>query len=163
MCRVRKLLIGLMATVTTRSWSRPSASISARRSTPNIAWPGAFAARRNLNFDPWVGILGFPFITQAADRHYNEVEIRADGVDHPVVGQGLPGGHPALDRSDRSDSWLIDAGRQAAGRRSSRAASSSTPRIVGRFMGIPDLLVEAPPKETNDATGGTTESGISEQ
>ena len=28
-------------------------------------------------------------------------------------------------------------------------------------MGIPDLLVEAPPKETNDATGGTTESGIS--
>ena len=32
---------------------------------------------------------------------------------------------------------------------------------VGRFMGIPDLLVEAPPRETNDATGGTTESGIS--
>ena len=28
-------------------------------------------------------------------------------------------------------------------------------------MGIKDLLVEAPPKETNDATGGTTESGIS--
>ena len=32
---------------------------------------------------------------------------------------------------------------------------------LGRFMGINDLLVEAPPKETNDATGGTTESGIS--
>ena len=32
---------------------------------------------------------------------------------------------------------------------------------VGRFMGIPDLLVEAPSTETNDATGGTTESGIS--
>ena len=28
-------------------------------------------------------------------------------------------------------------------------------------MGIPDLLVEAPSRETNDATGGTTESGIS--
>ena len=28
-------------------------------------------------------------------------------------------------------------------------------------MGINDLLVEAPPQETNDATGGTTESGIS--
>ena len=26
-------------------------------------------------------------------------------------------------------------------------------------MGINDLMVEAPPKETNDATGGTTESG----
>ena len=32
---------------------------------------------------------------------------------------------------------------------------------LGRFMGIPDLLVEAPAKETNNATGGTTESGIS--
>ena len=32
---------------------------------------------------------------------------------------------------------------------------------LGRYMGIPDLLVEAPAKETNDATGGTTESGIS--
>ncbi|HEX9498383.1 MAG TPA: DUF2993 domain-containing protein, partial [Mycobacterium sp.] len=32
---------------------------------------------------------------------------------------------------------------------------------VGRFMGIPDLLVEAPSRETNDSTGGTTESGIS--
>ena len=32
---------------------------------------------------------------------------------------------------------------------------------LGRFMGIPDLLVEAPPKETNNPTGGTTESGIS--
>ena len=28
-------------------------------------------------------------------------------------------------------------------------------------MGIPDLLVEAPTTETNDSTGGTTESGIS--
>ena len=28
-------------------------------------------------------------------------------------------------------------------------------------MGINDLLVEAPSRETNDATGGTTESGIS--
>ena len=32
---------------------------------------------------------------------------------------------------------------------------------VGRFMGIPDLLVEAPTRESNDSTGGTTESGIS--
>jgi hypothetical protein len=28
-------------------------------------------------------------------------------------------------------------------------------------MGIRDLMVEAPPQETNNATGGTTESGIS--
>jgi hypothetical protein len=34
---------------------------------------------------------------------------------------------------------------------------------VGRFMGIPDVLVETPLKEANNATGGTTESGISRQ
>jgi hypothetical protein len=32
---------------------------------------------------------------------------------------------------------------------------------LGRYLGIGDLMVEAPPAETNDATGGTTESGIS--
>src|SRR6201987_6373797 len=32
---------------------------------------------------------------------------------------------------------------------------------LGRYVGIRDLMVEAPPQETNDATGGTTESGIS--
>ena len=34
-------------------------------------------------------------------------------------------------------------------------------RHVGQFIGIKDLTVEAPAEETNDATGGTTESGIS--
>lgn len=32
---------------------------------------------------------------------------------------------------------------------------------LGRFIGINDLAVEPPPREQNDATGGTTESGIS--
>ena len=47
------------------------------------------------------------------------------------------------------------------GKAESRIIIDST--HVGRFMGIPDLLVEAPTRESNDATGGTTESGISEQ
>ena len=45
------------------------------------------------------------------------------------------------------------------GKAESRIIIDST--HVGRFMGINDLLVEAPSRETNDATGGTTESGIS--
>ena len=58
------------------------------------------------------------------------------------------------------DSWLIDANTQLpVGKVESRIIIDST--HLGRFMGIPDLLVEAPPKETNNATGGTTESGIS--
>ncbi len=112
-----------------------------------------------LNFDPWVGIIGFPFITQARSRHYGQIEIRANGVNHPTVGKasyeatlydvGLP-----------ADSWLIDGDAGLpVGKVESRLIVDST--HVGRFMGIPDLLVEAPPKETNNATGGTTESGIS--
>ena len=34
-------------------------------------------------------------------------------------------------------------------------------RHVGGFIGIKDLNVEAPAEDTNDSTGGTTESGIS--
>ena len=47
----------------------------------------AVRGEAKLNFDPWIGIIGFPFITQAADRHYGQIEIRANGVDHPVAGK----------------------------------------------------------------------------
>ena len=39
-----------------------------------------------LGFDPWVAILGFPFIPQALRHEYGELEIKAGGVEHPVVG-----------------------------------------------------------------------------
>jgi hypothetical protein len=56
--------------------------------------------------------------------------------------------------------WLIppDA-KLAVGKAEGRIIIDST--HLGRFMGIPDLLVEAPTRESNDSTGGTTESGIS--
>lgn len=58
-------------------------------------------------------------------------------------------------------SWLI--GPQAklpVGKLESRVIIDSM--HLGRYLGISDLMVEAPPRETNDATGGTTESGISD-
>ena len=122
-------------------------------------WSRTIRAVANLNFDPWVGIIGFPFVTQAMDRHYDEVEIRASGVDHPVAGKAsLEATLHSVDL-DRA-SWL--PGPDSAlpvGKLESRIIIDST--HVGRFIGIPDLLVEAPSRETNDPTGGTTESGIS--
>ena len=57
-------------------------------------------------------------------------------------------------------SWLVSPdAKLPVGKAESRIIIDST--HVGRFMGIPDLLVEAPTRESNDATGGTTESGIS--
>ncbi|MBB3601827.1 hypothetical protein FHT40_001460 [Mycolicibacterium sp. BK556] len=113
----------------------------------------------NLSFDPSVAILGFPFIRQAMQHHFHEIEIKANGVDHPVVGRAsLEATLHDIDLTQSS--WLIrpDAN-LPVGKLESRIIIDSG--HLGRFMGMKDLMVEAPSKETNDATGGTTESGIS--
>jgi hypothetical protein len=156
--QVQKLLIGAIATVTTVVVGAVGADFSgAIYAEYRLA--RSVRAAANLSFDPWVSILGFPFITQATHRHYNEIEIKASGVDHAVVGKvGLEATLHSVDLADAS--WLIgpDA-KLPVGELESRIIVDST--HVGRFIGIPDLLVEAPSRETNDATGGTTESGIS--
>lgn len=113
----------------------------------------------HLNWDPSVAILGFPFIPQAAQRHYNEVEIKANDVPHPRVGKAsLEATLHGIDLT--SASWLIKPeARLPVEKLESRIIIDSA--HLGRYIGIKDLLVEAPPVETNDATGGTTESGIS--
>jgi hypothetical protein len=155
---VRNVLIGGIATVTAVVVGAVGADFSAAiYAEYRLARSVRTAA--NLSFDPWVSILGFPFITQATRGHYNEIEIKASGVDHPVVGKvGLEATLHSVDLADTS--WLIgpDA-KLPMGELESRIIVDST--HVGRFMGIPDLLVEAPSRETNDSTGGTTESGIS--
>jgi hypothetical protein len=156
--QVRKLLIGVLAmfavvvvgAVGTDLGAAIYAEYRLARSVRTAA---------DLHYDPSVAILGFPFTTQAADHHYDEIEIRANGVDHAVVGKvSLEATLHSIDLTDAS--WLIapDA-RLPVGKAESRIIIDST--HLGRFMGIPDLLVEAPQRETDDSTGGTTESGIS--
>ena len=113
----------------------------------------------NLGSDPFVAILAFPFIPQAMRDHYNELEIKANAVDHAMVGKAtLEATMYSIDLTYAS--WLIrpDA-KLPVGRLESRIIIDST--HLGRYLGITDLMVEAPPQETNNATGGTTESGIS--
>ncbi len=113
----------------------------------------------DLGSDPFVAILGFPFIPQAAREHYDELEIKARGVDQPMVGTAmLEATMHGVDLTDGS--WLINPGaRIPVDKLESRIIIDSV--HLGRYLGIRDLMVEAPPAETNDATGGTTESGIS--
>ncbi|BBX63531.1 hypothetical protein MSAS_27050 [Mycobacterium saskatchewanense] len=113
----------------------------------------------NLRSDPFVAILAFPFIPQAMRNHYNELEIKANAVDHAVVGKAtLEATMYSVDLTYAS--WLIrpDA-KLPVGKLESRIIIDSM--HLGRYLGMNDLMVEAPPQETNDATGGTTESGIS--
>ena len=113
----------------------------------------------HLGSDPFVAILAFPFIPQALRGHYSELEIKANAVDHAVVGKAtLEATMYSIDLTNAS--WLIrpDA-KLPVGRLESRIIIDSM--HLGRYLGMSDLMVEAPPAETNNATGGTTESGIS--
>jgi hypothetical protein len=115
----------------------------------------------HLGSDPFVAILAFPFLPQAMRDHYNELEIKANAVDHAAVGTaGLEATMYSVDLTYAS--WLIrpDA-KLPVGKLESRIIIDSA--HLGRYMGMSDLMVEAPPRETNDATGGTTESGISDR
>lgn len=117
-------------------------------------------AAARLNWDPSVAILGFPFIPQAMRRHYSEVEIKANDVEHPLVGKAsLEATMHSIDLT--GSSWLIapDAKLPVAKLESRIIVDSSH---LGRYMGITDLLVEAPSRDINDAAGVTTESGISD-
>ena len=117
-------------------------------------------AAARLNWDPSVAILGFPFISQAIRRHYSEVEIKANDVAHPLVGKAsMEATMHSIDLTDSS--WLIEPdAKLPVGRLESRIIVDSA--HLGRFMGINDLMVEAPSRDINDAVGVTTESGISD-
>lgn len=113
-----------------------------------------------LGTDPFVAIVAFPFIPQAMRGSYSQVEIKANAVEHAMTGKAtLEATMYSVDLAQAS--WLIgpDA-KLAVGKLESRIIVDST--HLGRFMGISDLMVEAPPKETNTSTGGVTASGISD-
>lgn len=112
-----------------------------------------------LPFDPWVAILGFPFIPQALRHRYDELEIKASGVEHPVVGN-VTLESTMHDIGLSQASWLMRPGADIpVGMLESRIIIDS--RHLGTFLGIKDLAVQAPAEDTDDPTGGTTESGIS--
>jgi hypothetical protein len=113
----------------------------------------------HLGFDPFVAIIAFPLIPQAMRHRYEDLEIKATAVDRPLISKAtLEATMRAIDLTDAS--WLIrpDA-KLPVGKLESRIIIDS--RHLGHYLGIRDLLVEAPAKDTNNATGGTTESGIS--
>lgn len=160
--RMRKLLISVIAVVVTTAaivigvvGVDYGASIYAEyRLSCNVR------KAANLGSDPFVAILAFPFIPQAMRGHYNELEIKANAIDHAMTGKAtLEATMYSIDLTHAS--WLIrpDA-KLPVGKLESRIIIDST--HLGRYMDITDLMVEAPPQATNTATGGVTASGISD-
>ncbi|HXO82696.1 MAG TPA: mannan chain length control protein LmeA [Mycobacterium sp.] len=113
----------------------------------------------HLDFDPFVAIIAFPLIPQAMRHRYEDVEIKATAVERPVIGKAtLEATMHSVGLVDAS--WLIRPNAKLPiGELESRIIIDS--RHLGHYLGIRDLLVEAPAKDTNDASGGTTKSGIS--
>ncbi|EOM74379.1 DUF2993 domain-containing protein [Rhodococcus rhodnii] len=110
-----------------------------------------------LDADPEVTISGFSFLTQVADGSYRDIAIRAQGVRSDVVGEvtieaDLRGVHAPY-------SALVD------GELTSLPVDVLEGRVLvgatelGRFLGIPDLEVSAPPASRSDGTGGSGGSG----
>src|ERR1700722_20553850 len=59
----------------------------------------------NLGSDPFVAILAFPFIPQAMSGHYNELEIKANGTDHPMTGKATL--EATMHSIDLTDAWWL--------------------------------------------------------
>lgn len=117
-------------------------------------------AAAGLEWNPSAVILGFPILPQVLSRQYGEVEIKAHDVEHPLVDRAtLEATMHSIDLTESS--WLIgpDA-KLPVGKLESRIIIDS--RHLGGFLGIPDLVVEAPSRDINDASDLTTESGISD-
>ena len=156
--RVRALVIGVAVTVVALGGGAVAADFgTAIYAEYRLARTVRTEAK--LGFDPWVGILGFPFIPQAMRHHYDEIELRAAAVERPIIGHAtLEATFHSVDLADAS--WLVRPNAPLrVGKLEGRIIIDSV--HLGRFMQITDLTVESPPKDTNDATGGTTESGIS--
>lgn len=112
----------------------------------------------DLSSDPQVIVHGFPFLTQAADGKYQNVEIRAQDVPNDYVGSttieaNLRG--VAVPLSD-----LVEGSVNAVpvDELDGRVRIEATD--LGRFLDIVDLQVSAPPADKSDGTGGSGGSGM---
>src|SRR3954454_2721483 len=141
---VRKLVVGAISAVAAVAIAAVGAEFSAALYA-QYRVARAVGSEAKLNFDPWVGIIGFPFISQARGRHYSQIEIRANGVDHPVAGNvSYEATLYSIDVPEHP--WLVDASTKLAVAKLESRTIIDSPHL-GRFMGIPDLLVETPLKE----------------
>ncbi|SNS39542.1 LmeA family phospholipid-binding protein [Rhodococcoides kyotonense] len=112
----------------------------------------------DLPSDPQVTIHGFPFLTQAVDGRYQNVEIRAQDVPNDYVRAttieaNLRG--VAIPLSDLADGSVRTVPVEELDGRVRIDATD-----LGRFLGIVDLQVSAPPADKSDGTGGSGGSGM---
>lgn len=111
----------------------------------------------SLSSDPQVIIHGFPFVTQAADGHYRNVEIRAQDVPNEYVGSTTIEANLRGVTVPLSD--LVDGSVNTVPVDELDGRVRIDAKDLGRFLDIVDLQVSAPPADPADGTGGSGGSG----
>jgi hypothetical protein len=112
----------------------------------------------DLSSDPQVIVHGFPFLTQAAEGKYQNIEIRAqdvpnDFVESTQIEANLRGVSVPL-------SDLVDGSVNTVPVDSLEGRVRIEAKDLGQFLDIVDLQVSAPPADKSDGTGGSGGSGM---
>lgn len=112
----------------------------------------------DLSSDPEVTIHGFPFVTQAIDGKYKNIEIRAKGVRADLISDTtleatLNG--VAIPARDLIEGNVHTVPVDHIGGRLKIEATE-----LGQLLGIPDLQVSASPADKSDGTFGSGGSGM---
>lgn len=111
----------------------------------------------SLRSDPEVTVHGFPFLAQAWDGKYRNIEIRARGVQSDVIGEITV--EATLEGVSVPFSDLVDSTVQVVPVDHLEGRMLIDATDLGQFLGIPDLQVSAPPASKSDGTGGSGGSG----
>ncbi len=114
-------------------------------------------AGASLTADPEVTVHGFPFLIQAWEGKYDDIEIRAQGVQSDEVGEVTI--ESTLQGVSAPLSELVNGtvATVPVDHLSGRMLIDATD--LGQFLDIADLQVSAPPASRSDGTGGSGGSG----
>jgi len=106
----------------------------------------------SLNTDPDVRITGFPFLTQAANGDFSQVNVRAVGVPMPELGKVTLESTLRHARAPASEAFGGDLNNIVVGELDSRIRIDDTQ--LGQLIGISDLKVSAPVADPALGTSG---------
>ncbi|MDH6280706.1 hypothetical protein M2284_000794 [Rhodococcus sp. LBL1] len=149
---VRKLIIGLVCLVGLAVVvDFGAAAYSEYRVSRALREGGSLPA------DPEVTIHGFPFLTQAWNGKYDNVEVRARQVPQEMIGDVTI--EATLNGVSVPASSLLDGSVREVPVQHLEGRMMIDATDLGKFLGIPDLQVSAPPADKSDGTGGSGGSG----
>lgn len=156
---MRKLIIGLVCLAAVAVLADFSAAAYAEYRVSRALRIGA-----ELSEDPAVTFHGFPFVAQAADGTYRNIEIRATEVRKDVIGTKAIVGRMFVGATLYDVRMplgrLVDGTVRGVEVGEVRSEMRIDPTELGQLLGISDLQVSSTPADKSDGTNGSGGSGM---